>query len=541
MNTKSFKNLVISKTGLTNSEYKEVFSALEEKYNISEDYIASQLPDKISGMDADVALSIAFPTTAKEEVSVTRYDRLIANELGVDEESIGKLTQFGEAASERIEHLEKVPLGIGEQIKEVVNDTGMDAYLGTQKEIGKSIVNNLEITNNVENAQHSQNLIGNIQSINNRVVDNSHSNNENNTVNSNIYDYYNENTGIGIKGMGNNMRVYNVENDGHRSLICTVQCSRDNRESFIEEFKEQENRLTGNEGSIVRNIKILSMSKEISSELKENEIGTGNKLFDKVKADIEEKQEKLENKINYLEEKMDKVDNKYLNNIMNKAIEDAQKELALYQEQLDKLDKMEIENAKYMKLQIENAQTELKSQLEKVDNIQFLPDTLKDNIKESIQSQISGLNDKLSIVNETLASKDAVNVTDNNEESKLSEFKNAVVENFKNAREESKEVVVNLDNIVGNVKENISNWAQEVKNAGADKLAEQSDKFYDKFQDNLDNIKDALRDFKDDLSKDISNIHDDIKDLAKDIDKELDDMIENSKEVEHNVSMDLEA
>ena len=53
------------------------------------------------------------------------------------------------------------------------------------------------------------------------------------------YDYYNEEAGVALRGVGNSMRVYTINEAGEAQYVGKVDCDKENRAEFVSEYKEQ--------------------------------------------------------------------------------------------------------------------------------------------------------------------------------------------------------------------------------------------------------------------------------------------------------------
>lgn len=557
MNTKSFRNLIQEKTGLTDKEYDQLFDALEEKYNVTEETIANQIPDKIGAFDADNIMDIALPNTSKDDVELTKYDESVADKLGIDAEIVGKVTHWGAEVSERIDN---VPI-VGGQVRDMIEENGLGEFMGSQREIGKAIDERLTpvAENTAEGATaDAQNGVSSwIEKIkdrfNGREVEETTVDMDSKKIET-TYDYYNEEAGVALRGVGNSMRVYTINEAGDAQYVGKVDCDKDSRAEFISEYKEQIDKVAEADDNFWMKAMggkervAMEVAQDVSKDIaEEHEIGTGNWLHDVMREQTEQKYENLQEKVENMEEKIENMDDGWLKDMMTKTLEKAQAELTQYEEQLEKFDQMEIENAKEIKAQVEAAKAELQEQMDKVDNMKLWPESMKEAIKSGMEAQMDELDDRLAAVNEHLAAAQETTVTpevateekaENSNwltrfqdkiEDMANDTKDWIKDAVEDARSSAQTFVANVDNIVGGVKDDVAEWANSVaQNEHVQNFSETVNNFYDNIQDDLQGIKDAAKDFGKEFAEDSSNLWKDVKDVAQDVSKDIADKWDNA-------------
>ena len=97
MNKKDLKNVVMSKIGLSSTEFDDLCNKIEQSTGIEVDEAISNIPNKLGPLDTDTIISMVAPNISKEDISPTKYDEQIANYLNVEPETIARLTYFAEA------------------------------------------------------------------------------------------------------------------------------------------------------------------------------------------------------------------------------------------------------------------------------------------------------------------------------------------------------------------------------------------------------------------------------------------------------------
>lgn len=554
MNTKSFRSLIQDKTGLTDKEYDQLFDALQEKYNVTEESIANQIPDKFGAFDADRIMDIALPDTSNDNVELTKYDKAVADKLGIDADIVGKVTHWGAEASEKIDN---VPF-VGGQVKDMLEDNGLGDFIGSQREIGKAIDERLTpvAENTAEGATSDANTIlqEKIESIKERFEGREVEEGTVELEKHKGFDYYNEEAGVALRGIGNSMRVYTINENGDTELVGKVDCAKENREEFVSEYKEQIDKVAEADDNFWakafggKERVAMEVAQDVSKDIaEEHEIGTGNWLHDVMREQTEQKYENLQEKVENMEEKIENMDDGWLKDMMTKTLEKAQAELTQYEEQLEKFDQMEIENAKEIKAQVEAAKAELQEQMDKVDNMKLWPESMKEAIKSGMEAQMDELDDRLTAVNNHIASATETTVTpeiaaeakqENNNwlenfkdklEEKAQDAKEWISDAVADARAGAQSFVANVDNIIGGVKDDVAEWANSVaQNEHVQNFSETVNNFYDNIQDDLQGIKDATKDFGKEFSEDAGKLWEDVKDVAQDVGKDIADKWDNA-------------
>ena len=565
MNIKNFKSLVMDKTGLTNSEYNEFFTALEDKYGISQEDVANQFPDKLGIMDSDLVLSMALPDTSKDTLNVTKYDESIADKLGVDSEIVGKITQWGAAASERLETVENFPFNAGEMVKETIDANGIRDFMGSQREIGKAIDERLTpvAENTAEGAAaDAQSLkeskVERLKEVLNRF--NGREVEETTVTIDSKFDYYNEDAGVALRGVGDKMHVYTIDKNGDTSLVGKVDCAREDRAEFVSEYKEQIDKVAEADNGWMnlfdgKERVAMEVAQDVSKDIaEEKEIGTGSFFNDIARERTQEKYEELQEKIEDMENKIENMNDGWIKDSMTKLLEKSQEELSRYEERLDEFEKMEVENAKEIKAELEATKAELQAQLEKLessdnwfnksmnlkpvlearldeidDRLEVVTDKINDYEKEQ---KIEKLQDKIQELN-TIDAEKQDNDTwferfQKQVEENAKEFKDVVATEVSEARAGAQSFVANVDNVIGDFRDKVADWAKSIsENEHVQNFSESVSNFYNEIQDDLKGIKDASAGLGKDLQNDGSNLWEDIKGVAQDIHQDISDKWDN--------------
>ena len=145
METSNFRELIYG-MGLSEEEYDNLFSAIQAKYGISEEYIASQVPESLASIATSDIGKVVLPEP-NTDVDITKYDEFLARELGVDEKTIAKITNYCEQLSDKIDELKDAPI-IGGTVSQVVEDYNLDEYMGSQSKIGAKVLGMVQEYNN---------------------------------------------------------------------------------------------------------------------------------------------------------------------------------------------------------------------------------------------------------------------------------------------------------------------------------------------------------------------------------------------------------
>jgi hypothetical protein len=207
------------------------------------------------------------------------------------------------------------------------------------------------------------------------------------------YDYYNEEAGVALRGVGNSMRVYTINEAGEAQYVGKVDCDKDSRAEFVSEYKEQIDKVAEADDNFWMKAMggkervAMEVAQDVSKDIaEEHEIGTGDWLQDMLREKTQEKYENLQEKVEDMQEKIDGMDDGFFKDMMSRTLEKTQEELAKYEEQLEKFDQMEIENAKEIKAKVEAAREEIQEQMERIDNMKFFPDSVKDAMKSGLEA-----------------------------------------------------------------------------------------------------------------------------------------------------------
>jgi len=108
-------------------------------------------------------------------------------------------------------------------------------------------------------------------------------------------------------------------------------------------------------------------------------------------------------------------------------------------------------------------------------------------------------------------------------EDKIQDAKEWISGELADAKAASQTFVANVDNIVGEVKDDVATWANKfAQNEHVQNFSETVNNFYDNIQDDLQGIRDASKSLGKEISEDAGNLWADIKEAASDIYKDVD-------------------
>ena len=498
-------------------------------------------------------MDIALPNTSKDDVELTKYDESVADKLGIDAEIVGKVTHWGAEVSERIDN---VPI-VGGQVRDMIEENGLGEFMGSQREIGKAIDERLTpvAENTAEGATaDAQNGVFSWAEIikdrfNGREVEETTVDMDSKKIET-TYDYYNEEAGVALRGVGNSMRVYTINEAGEAQYVGKVDCDKENRAEFVSEYKEQIDKVAEADDNFWmkamggKEKAAMEVAQDVSKDIaEEHEIGTGNWFNDIMREKTQEKYDELQDKVERMEDKIEEMDDGLLKDMMTKALEKAQTELDGYEAQLAEFDKMEVENAKEIKAEVEAAKAQLQEQMENIDNMKFFPDSIKEAMKSNLEGQMDELDDRLNAVNNYLAenAKEGTVTPETAQEQKAEndnwfdkfrencaekaqDAKEWVTDAISDARSSAYTFVANVDNIIGGVKDDVAQWADSVaNNEHVKNFSETVSNFYNDIQDDLGGIKDAAKNFGKEFAEDSGKVWEDIKDVAEDVGKDISD------------------
>lgn len=552
MTSKEFQNILMSKTGISETEYNDLFNALDDKYGISIDSVVEQIPSKIGVIETDTVISMVAPNTSNADINPTKYDKQIAEELDVEPETVAKLTYYMEVLDNKLDNVM-----LGDTIRETLDNYGASQFLGSQRDVGKEIVNAMgienEINNNTINTAESATQINLAETFHEFVERRRAQENAAIEITSDSKYVYGN---ICLKEYENGFDVYVSD-----KKVSRVPVADENKNEYISEFAEkiEANKIDGN--GVFDKLTVREIATQCADEVeKEKEIGTGSKLKDIHNEILEDRKEELTDKLSKIDKLIESSDNKILSDVLANVKNDIESKLNGIQKTLDEYQELEMINAKEMQAKLEAVREEVSSKIQKLDT--FIAENsgspfanAASNMRSSLAGQLDEIDDKLTVIDNKIDAATTEQMPDisvekkgidNNlsrmgeEANKFEEYaKDATDERVNNLKNESRMTFVEIDNIIGEFKDSIVENTESIKGSEAHgKINDAVDKAYDAVDEGAKEVRAATNDYARELDdqaekissaahelidKESENVNDKIESLEKAHAEELED------------------
>lgn len=551
MTSKEFQNILMSKTGLSETEYNDLFNALDDKYGISIDSVVEQIPSKIGVIETDTAISMVAPDISDSDINATKYDKQIAEALDVEPETVAKLTYYMEVLDNKLDNVM-----FGDTIRETLDNYGVSQFLGSQREVGKEIVNVMgienETSNNTINTAESATQINLAETFHEFVERRRAQENADIEITSDSKYVYGN---ICLKEYENGFDVYVSD-----KKVSRVPVADENKNEYISEFAEkiEANKIDGN--GVFDKLTVREIATQCADEIeKEKEIGTGSKLKDIHNEILEDRKEELTDRLSKIDKLIESSDNKILSDALANAKNNIESKLDGIQKTLDEYQELEIINAKEMQTKLEAVREEVSSKIQKLDT--FIAENsgspfanAASNMRSSLAGQLDEIDDKLAVIDNKIDAATTEQMPDISVEKKgidnnLSrmeeeankfeeEAKDAKDERVNNLRNESRMAFVHIDNIIGEFKDSIAENTESIKGSEAhEKINDAVDKAYDAVDEGAREVRAATNDYARGLDDQAEKISSAAHEL---IDKESEDVNDKIESLEKAHAEELE-